>query len=202
MPTLEIVCKRLFADPAWIFKWLIGALLLAVPVAHFFACGYIYEIINRARRGEALELPEWDDWRRLFVNGVAAFVIFLVFTALPLGGAWLLSRPLSVLGAGVFSYMPMMPVGLLCFPLTTAGVYLYQKREDYRDAFRPWILLAMMRSAWPHLLVPTLALVGILVTGLPLLTFTVFSAFTLLGATYGAIFQRLETTLRANGKRS
>lgn len=180
---------------------MLGALLLAVPVAHFFACGYLYEIINRARRGETLELPEWDDWRRLFVNGVAAFVIFLVFTVVPLAVGWLLSRPLSVLGAGPFSYMPMMPVGLLCFPLTAASIYLYQKREDYRDAFRPWVLLAMLRAGWAHLLVPTLALVGILVTGLPLLTFSVFGGFAVLGATYAAIFSHLEGTLRAAGKR-
>ena len=201
MPTLELICKRLFADPAWIFKCLLGALLLAVPVAHFFACGYLYEIINRARRGEVIELPEWDDWRRLFTNGVAAFVIFLVFTVVPLAGAWLLSRPLHLLGAGWFSYMPLMPVGLLCFPLTAASLYLYQKREDYRDAFRPWVLLAMLRAGWAYLLVPTLALIGALVTGLPLLTFTLFAAFAVFGATYGAIFHYLETTLRAAGRR-
>lgn len=203
MPTLELVCKRLLADSAWIFKCMLGALLLAVPVAHFFACGYLYEIVNRARRGESLELPEWDDWRRLFVNGVAAFVIFLVFTVAPLAGAWLLSRPLHVLGAGWFSYMPMMPAGLLCFPLTTASLYLYQKREDYRDAFRPWVLVAMLRAAWAHLLVPTLALIGLLVSGLPLLTFTVFGAFAVLGATYAAIFKHVETNLRsAAGRRA
>jgi Protein of unknown function (DUF4013) len=202
MPTLELVCKRLLSDPVWIFKCMLGAFLLAVPVAHFFACGYLYEIVNRARRGEPLELPDWDDWRRLFVNGVAAFVIFTVFTVLPLAGAWLLSRPLNLLGAGWFSYMPMMPVGLLCFPLTAASLYLYQKREDYRDAFRPWVLLAMIRSSWAHIIVPTLALVGALVTGLPLLTFTLFGVFAVLGATYGAIFQQLEATLRASARRA
>lgn len=202
MPTLELVCKRLFSDPAWIFKCLLGALLLAVPVAHFFACGYLYEVVNRARRGEPMELPEWTDWRRLFVNGVAAFVIFLVFTAAPLLGAWLLTRPLSLLGAGWFSYMPMMPVLLLCFPITTASLYLYQKREDYRDAFRPWVLLAMLRSTWVYFLVPTLTLVGALVVGLPLLTFTVFAAFAVLSATYAAIFQHLETSMRAAARRA
>lgn len=197
MPTLELICKRLFSDPAWILKCLLGAVLLAVPVAHFFACGYLYELINRARRGEPLELPEWEDWGRLFTQGIPVFVIFLVFTVAPLALAWLLTRPLYLLGAGIFSYTPMMPVLLLCFPLTAAGIYLYQKREDYRDAFRPWVLLRMLRATLLPLLVPTLALIGFLVSGLPFVTFTFFVGFALFGATYAAVFHHVETTLRS-----
>lgn len=176
---------------------MLGAILLAVPVAHFFACGYLYEIVNRVRRGEEPSLPEWEDWRRLFFNGVAAFVIFLVFTAAPLFVAWMFTRPLSLMGAGWFSYLPMTPVLLLSLPLTAAALYLYQKREDYRDSFRPWVLLRMMRTLGWSLVIPTLALVGLLVSGLPLLTFTVFLAFALSGATYAAMFREVETALRA-----
>jgi hypothetical protein len=201
MPTLELVCKRLFADSSWILKCLLGALLLAVPGLHFFACGFIYEMVDRARRGEAPTWPEWEDWRRLFFNGVAAFVIFAVFTVLPVGLAWLLTRPLHLLGAGWFSYMPMMPVLLLCFPLTAAGLYLYQKREDYRDAFRPWVLLRMVRAAGLSLVIPTLSLVGLLVVFAPLMTFAVFTGFALLGSTYAAMFQQVETALRSAGRR-
>lgn len=194
---LEPVCKRLLSDSSWILKCMLGAILLAVPVAHFFACGYLYEIVNRVRRGEEPSLPEWEDWRRLFFNGVAAFVIFLVFTAAPLFVAWMFTRPLSLMGAGWFSYLPMTPVLLLSLPLTAAALYLYQKREDYRDSFRPWVLLRMMRTLGWSLVIPTLALVGLLVSGLPLLTFTVFLAFALSGATYAAMFREVETALRA-----
>lgn len=197
MPPLELLCKRLFSDSSWILKCLLGAVLLAVPGLHFFACGYLYEVVNRARRGEPLELPEWEDWRRLFFNGVAAFVIFAAFTVAPLALAWLLTRPLHWLGAGWFSYTPMMPVLLLCFPLTAAALYLYQKREDYRDAFRPWVLLRMLRATGPALWWPTLALVGVLVTGLPFMTFALFSAFVLFGAAYASLFQQTEAALRA-----
>ena len=197
MPTLELVCKRLLADSTWLLKCLLGAVLLAVPVLHFFACGYIYEIVNRGRRGEAPSLPEWDDWRRLFLNGVAAFVVFLVFTVVPLLGAWLLTWPLRVLGAGWFAYMPLTPVLMFCLPMSAASLYLYQKHEDYRDAFRPWVLVRMLRSVGPALVVPTLAILGLLVVGLPLFTFTLFAGFAALGATYSAQFNRAESALRA-----
>ncbi len=197
MPPLDLVCKRLFSDSSWILKCLVGAVLLAVPGLHFFACGYLYEVMNRARRGEPVELPEWEDWRRMFFNGVAAFVIFALFAVAPLAMAWMLTRPLKWLGAGWFSYTPMMPVLLLCFPLTAAALYLYQKREDYRDACRPWVLLRMLRATGPSLLLPTLALVGLLVTGLPFMTFTLFTAFALFGATYATIFRQTEAAIRA-----
>lgn len=202
MPPLDHVCKRLFSDPAWILKCLVGAVLLAVPVAHFFACGYLYEIVNRARRGEPLELPEWEDWRRLFLNGVAAFVIFLVFTLVPLVVAWAMTRPLYWLGAGWFSYTPLMPVLLLCFPLTAGSLYLYQKREDYRDAFRLWLLARMLRTTGVVLIAPTLTLVGLLVTGLPFMTFTLFIGFAVLGAAYASAFRQVETALRSGGRRA
>lgn len=202
MPTLELICKRLLEDSSWILKCLLGAILILVPGAHFLACGYLYELFNRARRGEPIELPEWEDWGRLFHNGVPVFVIFMVFTVAPLAAAWVLTRPLNWLGAGWFSYLPMMPVLLFCFPLTAAGIYLYQKREDYRDAFRPWILLRMLRAVGLPLVVPTLALVGLLVTGLPVLPFVLFGGFALLGTTYIAMFYHAETALRTAVRRA
>ena len=202
MPTLESVCKRLLSESSWILKCVIGAVLILVPGAHFLACGYLYEIFNRARRGEALDLPEWEDWGRLFYNGVPVFVMFLVFTVAPLLFTWLLTLPLYWLGAGWFSYLPMMPVLLGCFPLTAAGIYLYQKREDYRDAFRPWVLARMLRAVGLPLVVPTLALVGLLVTGLPLLPVVLFAAATLFGTTYASMFHHVETALRSASRRA
>lgn len=202
MPTLEFVSKRLLVGSSWVFKCLIGGIFILVPGAHFLACGYLYEIFNRARRGQALDLPEWEDWGRLFYNGLPVFVIFVAFTVAPLLLTWLLTRPLYIFGAGWFSYLPMMPVFLLCFPLTAAGIYLYQKREDYGDAFRPWVLARMLRSVGLPLVVPTLALVGLLVVGLPILPFVLFVGALLLGTTYIAMFHQVETTLRTAARKN
>src|SRR5690606_11274910 len=136
MPTLELVCKRLFADSSWFIKSIVGALLLVVPIAHFLAFGYLYALIERARRGDSLELPDWEDWRRLFVNGIPAFVIFLVLGVFPLVAVWVLTLPLRPFYLGALVYLPLAPAVLLVAPLTAAGIYQYQKREEYRDAFR------------------------------------------------------------------
>jgi F0F1-type ATP synthase assembly protein I len=192
MPTIEQVCKRLFSGPTWFLKCIIGALLMVVPVAHFFAFGYLYELVARARRGDSLDFPEWDDWRRMFVNGIPAFIIFLVLGALPLGLGWLLTLPLRFLGYGVFVYLPMVPAVLLAMPLTAAGIYQYQKREEYRDAFRIWLLVSMIRSSRARFLIPTFAVAGFVITVYPLMTFTIFVALAVGWSFYAAFFRAVE----------
>jgi hypothetical protein len=197
MPTLEQVCKRLFSGPSWFLKCVIGALLMAVPVAHFFAFGYLYELIARARRGDSLDFPEWDDWRRLFVNGIPAFLIFLVLGAVPIGIGWLLTFILRPLGYGVFVYLPMVPAVLLAVPLTAAGIYQFQKREEYRDAFRIWLLITMLRSSHARFLIPTFAVAGFIVTVYPLMTFTIFVALAGGWSFYATFFRAVEESRKS-----
>lgn len=200
MPTLELVCKRLFTDSAWFVKCVIGALLMVVPIAHFFAFGYLYELVARARHGGAVELPAWDDWRRLFVNGVPAFIIFMVLGVLPLAVAWVLTWPLRLLAYGAFVYLPLVPAVMIAGPLTAAGIYQYQKREEYLDAFRLPILIEMLRSSRSRFWLPTLAFIGFLAAGYPLMTFTVFVGFAA-SWTYYASYYRFVEDSRKTGVR-
>jgi len=201
MPTLEQVCKRLFNDSSWFVKCVAGGLLLVVPVAHFFAFGYLYELVARARRGDSLELPDWEDWRRLFINGVPAFVIFLGLGGVLLAIGWALTLPLRFFPFGVFVYVPMIPAVLLAGPLTAAGIYQYQKREDYRDAFRLRVLVAMLVAGRARFLVPTFALIGFLAVGSPLMTFTIFIGLAAGWTFYAAFFRAVEES-RKNGGRA
>jgi hypothetical protein len=200
MPTLEQVCKRLFSGPTWFVKCVIGALLLAIPVAHFFAFGYFYALIDRARRGDSLELPDWEDWRRLFVNGITAFVIFLALGAVPIAVGWLLTLPWRWAPIGVFVYLPMVPAVMLAGPLTAAGIYQFQKREQYRDALRAYVLVMMLASSKGRFLVPTFALVGFLVALCPLMTFTLFVGLAANLTFYAVFFRAVEET-RKNAPR-
>lgn len=197
MPTLEQVCKRLFSGPSWFLKCVIGALLMAVPIAHFFAFGYLYEVLARARRGDSLDFPDWDDWRRLFVNGIPAFLIFLVLGVLPVAIGWGLTWPLRVFNFGVFVYLPMVPALLLALPMTAAGIYQYQKREEYRDAFRIWLLITMLRSSKARFLVPTFAVAGFIATVYPLMTFTLFVALGAGWSFYAAFFRAVEESRKS-----
>ncbi len=198
MPSLEQVCKRLFSDSSWILKAIVGALLIIVPVAHFLAFGYLYALIEQARRGEVLEFPEWGDWRRLFMTGIAAFLIFLVLGVGPIVVAWLLVWPLQfVFNYGAFIYLPVVPAVMLAGPLTVAGIYQYQKQEEFRDAFRLPILVAMLRSTKSYFWVPTFALIGFLVAGYPLMTFTVFVGLSVSWTFYTVSFRFVEESRKS-----
>jgi len=200
MPTLELVCKRLFSNSSWFVKCVIGAMLLLIPIAHFFAFGYLYELIARSRRGETPMLPAWDDWRRLFTNGLAAFIIFIFLGIVPVLLAWMLTWPLRMMAYGVIVYVPLIPAIMLAGPLTAAGIYQFQKREEYRDAFRIYILGAMLRSSRAHFLVPTFAVVGFLVAGYPLMTFTIFAGLAASWTYYAAYFRFVEDSRKAQSR--
>ncbi len=196
MPTLELVCKRLFADSSWFIKCIVGALLLVIPIAQFFALGYLYALVERARRGDSVILPDWGEWKRLFFDGIATFVIFMVLGVVPVALAWLLTLPLRILDYGVFVYLPMVPVVMVVGPLVVAGIYQYQKREQYSDAFRFQVLGSMLRAGQSKFVLPTLALIGLLVAGYPLMTFTVFVAWAVSWTYYAATYRFIEQSRR------
>ena len=83
--------KFVTEDPDWIKKILIGgaAMLLSIlVVGSILVSGYWVRLIQRAARGEARPLPEWDDLGGLFMDGLRAVGIYLahvLVVLLPLG---------------------------------------------------------------------------------------------------------------------
>jgi len=175
---------------------------MAVPVAHFFAFGYLYALIEQARRGEGPALPPWRGWRRLFLDGAAAFLIFCVLGVLPVGIGWLLTWPLRPYVYGSLARLPMVPGLLVAAPLTAAGIYQYQKRRDFRDAFRYSRLAAMLESSLARLWVPTLALLGFLAMGYAFMTITLFVGLVVSFTFYAALFSAAEESRKAGPRSS
>lgn len=70
-----------FEDPEWQKKTLMGslfALLTMVIVGAPFLAGYGMAVLRRTARGEALPLPEWDDYGKLFMDGLQTIGLYLV----------------------------------------------------------------------------------------------------------------------------
>src|SRR3972149_7029031 len=51
-----------------------GIVISAIPVISFFAMGYKLSCAYTAMEG-SFELPKWQDWKRLFVFGLVARII-------------------------------------------------------------------------------------------------------------------------------
>jgi hypothetical protein len=81
---LKPVLRFPFQGPDWQSRFLIGsALLLAgwfIPIVPaIFVFGYALEVLRRTLMGEEPSLLPWQDWGRLFVDGLRAFVVNLVY---------------------------------------------------------------------------------------------------------------------------
>ena len=70
----------MFKDEDWIKKILIGGVVGIIPIVNFAAIGYMIQIIRNVRDGQALPLPEWDEFGKYFVDGLWIFLIFLVWS--------------------------------------------------------------------------------------------------------------------------
>lgn len=182
MVSLEQVSRRVFADPSWFVKTVVGAMLMLVPIPLVFGFGYIYRMAIRGRRGESADLLdwEWEEWTNLGADGLRFLAIVAVLGFLPVAAAgaigsvvWGAFWMLPILW--VFSPIAFLPVMLAVFlaaPLTAAGLYRYQRREDFRDAFRLPVLLRMIVAARASLVIPTLGLVGFMLVAFPYALFT------------------------------
>ncbi len=201
MPTLEPVCKRIFSNQDALLKCVLGGLLLMVPVGHFFAFGLLFALVDRARRGEDPVFPSWSTWRRLFLDGVVAFVIFAVLGLVPIFAGWMLSWPLHSLRIGALTYVPLIPGVLLAAPLTAAGIYQFQKQGGFRAAFNLSELAGMLESTRAGIFVPTLALIGFIAVGYPLLPVTLFMGLAGAFPFYATFFRAIEES-RKGGTRA
>ena len=83
MSNFENLLTRLIQNPDS-YLLLVGGLLCFVPVLHFFAFGYLYRMTKILRVNGTLELPEWEDLSRLFLDGIRLTIVLLVYGFLPL----------------------------------------------------------------------------------------------------------------------
>jgi len=198
MPTLDQVSKRVFSDSSWPVKCLIGGLLCLIPIANLWALGVFYRLVDQGRRGEMVHLPDWDDWGRLFVEGLQFLLILIVLGICPIAIGWVISIPLDRF-LGPFARLPLVPGLLLAAPLTALGTYAYQRSNDLREAFHINGLFRMLHAAGTALIVPTLAFLGAVAVAwvaLPLFPFAFFIAGAVVSYFYGATFREVELAAR------
>jgi len=70
-------------DERWVSKLLIAAVLvffsfLLIPIP--FLVGYSLDVSRRVMNGDPEPLPEWDDWGRLFMDGLYVVIAQFVYT--------------------------------------------------------------------------------------------------------------------------
>ncbi len=179
MPSFDAVIRRLFGQPGWTSKALLGGALCFVPVVNLLAFGYLMEYAFRLRATRDLDLPEWNDlgWSDLIVRGSFFAAIFLGTFALPLFFGWGLSRVLDTLTFGLLGYMSYGPLGLMGFvapALFLASLHLYVREGMFADAWNLRELLRLAVAGARPLIIPSLAFWGLMALAWPVYGFAFF----------------------------
>jgi hypothetical protein len=141
-------------DERWMTKIGIGAvitLLSVLGIPALLLIGYQLAVTRQVMEGKDLPLPEWDDWGKLFMDGLYLVVAILVYTlplwiifCLSFGGFFLI--PLAggnediatLVGGGVWVVMLCLVFILgLGLTLMIPGLYIqYIRTNEFGALFR------------------------------------------------------------------
>ncbi len=191
MDSIEKVWRNIFQSPGVWAKILVGTCLSLIPVLHFFALGYIYRFTLQIRQGYRIELPEWDNWKDLFLDGLKFFLLLLVWLGIPLLIGHFIKLVVGVVtdDFGQLAFMLSIPFG---FALAGASLFRFQTFESFKDALDLTKIMRMYILTFKFGLVPLLAACGIFwLTGM-LSIFLLFTIGLLIFAYFTSLFRALE----------
>ena len=192
-PTFEEVFTKLVREPDLPLKFLVGGLLCFVPVINIFAFGYLYRFADRLRRHGDMRLPEWTDWRGLFLDGLRFTVVWLLYWVLPLLLGALVHGFFKSVGIGALAYVAFSAVFLMAPVLFASALLRLQKRADMRDLMDVGLILRMAAGDLRGFVIPCLVFLGLFALALPLYGFAVFAAFLVLVAYSSLCYRRFES---------
>lgn len=115
-----------FKTPDWPGRLAVGAGLLLLSVfipilPALVVYGYLLAVMRQAIEGQGASLPEWQDWGKLFLDGLKAFLVGLVY----------LAPAILVTGLGCGLYfaasvaLPIAVGGGSFNPNTDSGVFVF-----------------------------------------------------------------------------
>ena len=197
-------------DSEWIVKVLIGGIILIIPIVNFISYGYSVKVMKRAIGGNP-GLPKWEDWGDLFIKGLMAFIIELIYLIIPIlvigisiGGALMamFTGELETLETTLVGAMGGILIGLILALIASLlipmALSMYVKEDSVGAAFRIGEVISRIRSVIGEYIVIYIVLIvlGIILGALsriPILGFlilvfggfyTMLIAFNMFGKVY------------------
>ena len=145
-------------------KLVAGSLLNLIPGVNLLALGYALRLMREVQAGEETELPPWEGWGGLWLDGVRVLAVGLAFGAAPALLHWLgAGEALTVLAFAVAATLePMALVRLAASGRLAAAFEIRKVWQDVRllfSAYFPAVLvwlvallayaLLLRGSRWP-----------------------------------------------------
>lgn len=154
-PIFEDYFFYLVKLPKFGYHLLVGALLCCIPIAHFFAFGYLYQLTSSIHRNQRLELPEWTNWPQLFQDGLRFSVPWFFFWLFPLILATVLKWGLEAISMDLFGSLFLLCALLSANCLFSAAVYLLHTKRTLKVLLHYQTMIQLcLRNRW-QLVIPT-----------------------------------------------
>jgi hypothetical protein len=147
-----------------LFAWLV------IPM--FFVIGYQVAIIRRVMKNDPEPLPEWEEWGKIFMDGLVVIVAMFVY-ALPLILLFLCSMVIwlpaatgndvlaggAVLGVVVIGCLVFLYAIVLAF-IVPALYIQYARHGDFASMFRVGQVIAITRENFVNILIVILVTIA------------------------------------------
>lgn len=192
-PIFEDYFFYLVKLPKFGYHLLIGAVLCCIPIAHFFAFGYLYQITKSTHQNQKLQLPEWTNWSQLFQDGLRFTVPWFFFWFCPMLLATLLKWGLEAIGLNLVGSLILLSALLATHCLFAAALFLLNEKRNLKAMLLYNVILKLcLRARW-QLIMPTLvALVPLL--ALPQIYGLAYFASTFVFLPYCTLLWTLQST--------
>lgn len=175
MSNFETLLTRLIQNPRFFLTFIAGSLLCFVPVLHFFAFGYLYRMAKVLRVNGTLELPEWEDPSRLFIDGIRLTIVFLVYGFLPLTLGLIIIRLLipNLAYTSVNIFLGLWKIAVLS--LLCSAFYRYQRSQNFYELLNFTLIFRMSVMFFKSNFFVLVLCYGLALLLSPLYGFSIFS---------------------------
>ena len=175
MSNFETLLTRLIQNPRFFLTFIAGSLLCFVPVLHFFAFGYLYRMAKVLRVNGTLELPEWEDTSRLFIDGIRLTIVFLVYGFLPLTLGLIIIRLLipDLAYTSVNIFLGLWKIAVLSF--LCSAFYRYQRSQNFYELLNFTLIFRMSVMFFKSNFFVLVLCYGLALLLSPLYGFSIFS---------------------------
>ena len=175
MSNFETLLTRLIQNPRFFLTFIAGSLLCFVPVLHFFAFGYLYRMAKVLRVNGTLELPEWEDPSRLFIDGIRLTIVFLVYGFLPVTLGLIIIRLLipDLAYTSVNIFLGLWKIAVLS--LLCSAFYRYQRSQNFYELLNFTLIFRMSVMFFKSNFFVLVLCYGLALLLSPLYGFSIFS---------------------------
>lgn len=168
----NVLFPRFSDDTLW-WKISFGTVLMFIPGVNLLAFGYLYRFLRfpKFATDGGISLPQWEDWRRLFVDGIRLAIFIFVYVCTAFGFSFF-TQHFFYFGS-LYHACPhltrIFPFFMVIFqPLFLVVLAIYQQRERLRDLANIQVIATRLKYVWWPMLWPALGFWGLqAVCGVP-----------------------------------